>query len=186
MNTLVDETVVEELQTGGDEAIRLYVAACVERTAPLFVGLRAGEAGREADVDLYAAAVGDLWRTDHPLPDAVERARLLERFPELRPTEEASTGVVGSYTSLAGLVLRYALLANASGSADRAVSCGHAALAATDVLDRNLGGAAFRAEEHLLQARSVSGDAAGVWDASVSAGRERLRAALGSTAGGTR
>ncbi|MFF5393462.1 hypothetical protein ACFY5H_35095 [Streptomyces sp. NPDC013012] len=178
MKTLVEETIVEELQTGGDEAVRLYVAACAERMAPLFIGLRTGETGREADVELYTESVLDLWCTDRPLSDAAERAHLLDRFPELQPTEDGITDVVGTYTFFACLVLRYALLANASGSTDHAVSCGHAALTAIGMLDQNIAGAAFTAEERRLQSVSASGNAAGVWDASVRAGRECLRAVV--------
>ncbi|MGA5200481.1 hypothetical protein [Streptomyces variegatus] len=47
MKTLVEEAVAEALCDGGGEAIRLYVSACTERMAPLFVGLRAGAPGRE-------------------------------------------------------------------------------------------------------------------------------------------
>ncbi|MER5639834.1 hypothetical protein ABT095_23120 [Kitasatospora sp. NPDC002227] len=178
MKTLVAEDVVEELQTAGDEAVRWYVAACAERMAPLFIGLRTGEAGREADVELYRESVLDLWRTDRPMSDAAERARLLDRFPELQPAGDGSTDIVGAYTHFACLVLRHALLANASGSADHAVSCGHASLAATGMLDRSTAGAVFRAEEQRLQSLSVSDNAAGVWDASVSAGRECFRAVV--------
>ncbi|MBD0695061.1 hypothetical protein [Streptomyces sp. CBMA123] len=178
MKTLVEQNVVEELQTGGEEAVRLYVAACAERMAPLFIGLRTGETGREADVELYTESVAGLWRTDRPLSDAAERARLLDRFSELQPTEDGITDVVGTSTFFACLVLRHALLANGTGSADHAVSCGQAALTAIGMLDRNTAGAAFTAEERRLQKLSVSGDAAGVWDTSVRAGRERLRAVV--------
>ncbi|WP_329574944.1 hypothetical protein OG500_38050 [Kitasatospora sp. NBC_01250] len=178
MKTLVEEDVVEELQTGGDEAVRLYVAACAERMAPLFLGLRTGEAGREADVELFTESVLDLWGTDRPLSDAADRARLLEGFPELQLTEDGITDIVGTYTFFACLVLRYALLANGSGSADHALSCGHAALTAMGMLDQNIAGAGFRAEEQRLQSLSASGNAAGVRDASVRAGRECLRAVV--------
>jgi hypothetical protein len=47
---LVERAVTEALRDGGGEALRLYVAACTDRMAPLFVGLRAGEPGREADL----------------------------------------------------------------------------------------------------------------------------------------
>ncbi len=186
MKTLVAEDVVEELQTGGDGVVRLYVAACVERMAPLFIGLRTGEAGREADVDLYKESVVDLWKTDRPLSDAAERARLLEGFPELGPAEDGITDVVGTYTFFACLVLRYALLANGSGNADHAVSCGHAALTAMGMLDQNVAGAAFQADEQRLQTLSASGNAAGLCDASMAAGRERLRAVLNRIAKETR
>ncbi len=180
---LVEETVAEELQTGGAEAIRLYVAACAERMAPLFIGLQAGEAGREADLDFYVASVGDLWGTDRPLSDAAGRARLLERFPELQSTEDGITDIAGTYAFFACLVLRYALLANGSGNADHAVSCGHAALTAMGMLDQNIQRAVFSADEHQLQALSVSGNAVGLWEASVAAGRERLRAVLSRNGG---
>ncbi|PYC75786.1 hypothetical protein C7C46_23630 [Streptomyces tateyamensis] len=186
MKTLVEETVVAELQTGGDEAIRLYVAACAERMAPLFIGLRAGEAAREADVDFYVASVSDLWSVDRPLPDAADRARQLERFPELQPAEDGITDVADTYAFFASLVLRYALLANGSGNADHAVSCGHAVLTAMGMLDQNLPGAAFSTEEQRLQYLSVSGTAMGLWEASVLAGRERFRAVLSRAAGGRR
>ncbi|MFE0462777.1 hypothetical protein ACFW1A_26335 [Kitasatospora sp. NPDC058965] len=185
MKTLVAQDIVEELRTGADEAVRLYVAACAERMAPLFIGLHTGEAGREADVELYKKSVSDLWRTDRPLPDAAQRARLLDRFPELQPAEDGITDTVGTYAFFACLVLRYALLANASGSADHAVSCGHAALTAMGMLDQNIAGAAFKADEQRLQTLPASGNAAGLWDASMAAGRERLRAVLSRIARGT-
>lgn len=182
----MEETVVEALHAGGDEAIRLYVVACAERMAPLFIGLRTGETGREADLDFYVESVGGLWNADRPLPDAAARARRLEQFPELQPAEEEVTGVVGTYTLFAALALRYALLANASGNIDHAVSCGHVALTAMGMLDQNVTGTAFRTEEQLLQSLSVSDPATDLWNASVTAGRERLRAALSRSASGAR
>jgi hypothetical protein len=180
---LVEEAVTETLRGGDGEAVRLYVAACAERMAPLFVGLRVGVAGREADVDFYVESVRDLWHADRPLSDAAERVRVLERFPELQPGDEEVTDVADTYTLFAALVLRYALLANGSGRADGAVSCGHAALTAMGMLDQNVVGGGFRAQEHGLQSLSVSGDTAGLWEASIEAGRERFRAVRGRTAG---
>ncbi|MEV7558571.1 hypothetical protein [Streptomyces sp. NPDC089795] len=179
MDTLVEGAVVEALRGGSGEEIRLFVAACTERVAPLFVGLRAGVPGRESDLDLYVESVRDLWYADRPLADAAERVRLLERFPELRPTEEGITGVADTYAFFAALCLRYALPAHGSGSVDDAVSCGHVALTAMGMLDQNVPGAGFLAEEQRLQSLSLSGDAAGLWDASVTAGRERFRAVVG-------
>lgn len=182
VRTLVEETVAETLRCAGGETVRLYVAACVERMAPLFVGLRAGAEGREADLDLYVGAVRDLWFADRPLADAYERVRVLEQFPELRPSDEGMSDVAGTYAFFAALVLRHALLANLSGSAEEAVSCGQAALTAMGMLDQNVGGAAFRRGEARSQRLSVSGDVAGLWEASVEAGRERFRAVLSRTA----
>ncbi|WP_327367970.1 hypothetical protein [Streptomyces sp. NBC_01217] len=184
MKTLVEETVVAELQTGADEAVRLYVAACAERMAPMFIGLRAGEADREADVSFYRESAGDLWSVDRPLPDAADRACRLEQFPEWQSTEDGITDVAGTYAFFASLVLRYALLANGSGNAEHAVSCGHTALTAMGMLDQNVTGADFSSEEQRLQSLSVSGTAAGLWEASVSAGRERFRAVLSRTPAG--
>ncbi|MFE1774221.1 hypothetical protein [Streptomyces sp. NPDC059008] len=183
METLVDEAVTEVLRGGDGTTVRLYVAACAERMAPLFVGLRVGAAGRDADVDFYAESVRDLWCADRPLSDAAERVRALERFRELQPRDEEVTDVAGTYAFFAALVLRYALLTNGSGSPADAVSCGHAALTAMGMLDQNVVDAGFRAQEHGLQALSVSGDAAGLWEASVEAGRERFRTVLGRTVG---
>ncbi|MER5847782.1 hypothetical protein ABT126_12165 [Streptomyces sp. NPDC002012] len=137
LKTLLEEAVVEALHVGGDEAVRLYVAACAERMAPLFIGLRSGDSGRKADVDFFVESVGGLWFADRPLPDAADRVGRLERFPELQSAEEGITGVADTYTFFAGLVLRYALLANGSGNADHAVSCGHVALTAMGMLDQN-------------------------------------------------
>ena len=181
METLVAGAVAEALRDGDGEAIRLYVAACAERMAPLFVGLRADSPGRDADLDFYTESVRDLWYADRPLADAVERVRLLERFPELQPNEEGITDVTDTYAFFAALSLRYALLAHGSGNADDAVSCGHAALTAMGMLDQNVAGAGLLAEEQRLQSLSLSGDASGLWDASVTAGRERFRAVLGRT-----
>lgn len=183
VETLVDEAVSETLRGGNGMTIRLYVAACAERMAPLFVGLRVGEAGREADVDFYAESVRDLWLADRPLLDAAERVRVVERFPELQPGDEEITDVFGTYTFFAALVLRYALLANSTGNPDDAMSCGHAALTAMGMLDQNVAGAGFRAQEYGLQSVSVSGDVTGLWEASIEAGRERFRTVLGRTAG---
>ncbi|MEU3795894.1 hypothetical protein AB0F07_39970 [Streptomyces fructofermentans] len=47
------------------------------------------------------------------------------------------------------------------------------------MLDQNVAGASLLADEQRLQSLSLSGDAAGLWDASVTAGRERLRAVVG-------
>ncbi|MFD4135244.1 hypothetical protein [Streptomyces goshikiensis] len=178
METLVEEAVTEALREEGGEAIRLYVSACTERMAPLFVSLRASAPGREADLDFYAECVRDLWYADRPLADAAERVGLLERFPELQPDEEGITDVADTYAFFAVLCLRYALLAHNSGSADDAVSCGHAALTAMGLLDQNVAGASLLAEEQRLQSLSLSGDASGLWDTSVTAGRERFRAVL--------
>ncbi|MGW6976938.1 hypothetical protein [Streptomyces sp. NPDC054952] len=178
MQKLVERAVTETLHNGGEEAVRLYVAACAERMAPLFVGLRAGEPGREADLDFYVESVRDLWHAD-PLADAAESVRQLERFWELQPSEEGITDVADTYAFFAALCLRYALLAHGSGNADDAVSCGHAVLTAMGMLDQNVTGASFLAEEQRLQSLSLSGDASGLWDASVTSGRERLRAVLG-------
>ncbi|MGW0903186.1 hypothetical protein [Streptomyces sp. NPDC002853] len=179
METLVEGAVEKALRGGGGETVRLYVAACAERMAPLFVGLRAGEPGREADLDLYAESVSGLWLADRPLADAAERVRRLERFPELQPDKERVTGVADTYAFFAALCLRYALPAHTSGNADDAVSCGHAALTAMGMLDQNVAGASLLADEQRLQFLSLSGDAAGLWEASVTAGRERLRAVVG-------
>ncbi|WP_258319029.1 hypothetical protein [Streptomyces griseorubiginosus] len=179
MESLVEGGVAEALHDGGAEAIRRYVAACTERMAPLFVGLRAGAHGREADLDFYVASVRDLWCADQPLVDAVDRVDLLERFPELQPHEDGITGVADTYAFFAVLCLRYALPAHGSGSAADAVSCGHAALTAMGMLDQNIAGAGFLAEERRLQSVSLSGDASDLWDASVASGRERFRAVSG-------
>ncbi|WP_030932800.1 hypothetical protein [Streptomyces sp. NRRL B-24720] len=179
MQTLVEEALAESLRDGQGEAVRLYVAACAERMAPLFVVLRAGVPGREADLDLYVESVRDLWFADRPLADAAERVRRLERFAELQPNEEGITDVADTYAFFAALCLRYALLAHGSDNADDAVSCGHAALTAMGMLDQNVAGASLLADEQRLQSLSLSGDAAGLWDASVTAGRERLRAVVG-------
>ncbi|MFF0165549.1 hypothetical protein [Streptomyces prasinus] len=179
METLVEGAVAGALRDGNDEVIRLYVAACAERMAPLFVGLRAGAPGREFDLDFYAESVRDLWYVDRPLADAAECVRLLERFPELQPSEEGITDVADTYAFFAVLCLRYALSAHGSGNAADAVSCGHAALTAMGMLDRNVAGAGLLAEEQRLQSLSLSGDASGLWDASITAGRERFRAVLG-------
>ncbi|MFB7864511.1 hypothetical protein [Streptomyces sp. NPDC056069] len=182
MEKLVEGAVTEALHGGGGEAIRLYVAACAERMAPLFVGLRAGDPGREADLDFYAESVRDLWHADRPLADAAEGVRQLERFPELQPNEEEVTDVADTYAFFAAICLRYAMLAHGSGNADDAVSCGHAVLTAMGMLDQNVPGARFFAEERRLQTLSLRGDASGLWDASVAAGRERFRAVLGRLA----
>ncbi|MGM0353563.1 hypothetical protein [Streptomyces sp. ECR3] len=179
MGTLVEGAVEQALRDGRGLAVRLYVAACAERMAPLFVGLRAGEPGRAADVDLYVESVSNLWLADKPLTDAAERLRGLERFPELQPDEEGITGIADTYAFFAALCMRYALLAHSSGNADDAVSCGHAALTAMGMLDQNVAGAGFQADEQRLQSLSLSGDAAGLWDASVMAGRERFRVVVG-------
>lgn len=155
------------------------VAACTERMTPLFMGLRASTPGRESDLDFYAESVRDLWYADRPIADAAERVRLLEQFPELQPNEEGITDVVDTYAFFAVLTLRYALLVHGSGSADDAVSCGHVALTAMGMLDQNVAGASLLAEEQRLQSHSLSSDGAGLWDASVTAGRERFRAVLG-------
>ncbi|MEU6343458.1 hypothetical protein ABZ883_21250 [Streptomyces sp. NPDC046977] len=186
MRTLVPDAVAETLRRTGRETVRLYVAACVERMAPLLVGLRAGGAGRETDMDLYVESAHALWYADRPVADALDRVRALQRFAELQPREGEMSGVADTYASFAVLVMRHALLANAGGSVEDAMSCGHAALTAVGMLDRNVGGGAFRAEEERLQLLSVSGDIAGLWEASVLAGRERLRAVLSRTAQGPR
>ncbi|MET8299178.1 hypothetical protein ABZW02_34935 [Streptomyces sp. NPDC005180] len=129
METMVDGAVGVALRDGGTEMIRLYVAACSERMAPLFIGMRAGAAGREADVHFYVESVRDLWFADRPLADAAERVRLLDLFPELEPTEEGITDPADTYAFFAVLVLRYALLANGAGHDDQ-----------TDVLERRLSG----------------------------------------------
>lgn len=182
MENLVDRAVTEALHDGDGGAIRLYVAACVERMAPLFVGLRAGEPGREADLDFFVESVRGLWGADRPLADAAEAVRRLERFPELQPHEEGITDVADTYAFFAVLCLRYAMVAHGSGSSDEAVSCGHVALTAVGMLDDNVPGARFFAEEHQLQSFSLCGDAAGMWDASVAGGRERFRAVWGRLA----
>ncbi|MFI6118683.1 hypothetical protein ACIBCU_02265 [Streptomyces sp. NPDC051064] len=179
MKKLVETAVAEALRDGGDEVIRLYVAACTERMAPLFIGLRASTPGRESHLDFYAESVRDLWHADRPLADAAERVRRLERFPELQANEEGITDVVDTYAFFAVLTLRHALPAHGSGNADDAVSCGHVVLTAMGMLDQNVTGAGLLVEEQRLQSLSSSGDAAGLWDASVTAGRERFRAVLG-------
>ncbi|MET4921345.1 hypothetical protein P3L51_03015 [Streptomyces sp. PSRA5] len=179
MEKLVEGAVAEALRDGGGEAICLYVAACTERMAPLFMGLRAKVPGRESDLDLYAESVRDLWYADRPLAEAAERVRLLERFPELQQNEEEIIDVADTYAFFAVLSLRYAVLAHGSGNADDAVSCGHVALTAMGMLDQNVAGASFLAEEQRLQCLSLSGDVGGLWDTSVMAGRERFRAVVG-------
>jgi hypothetical protein len=177
--------VAEALRDSGSEVIRLYVAACAERMAPLFIGLRAGVPGREADLDFCVRSVHDLWHPGQPLADAAERVSVLERFPEHQPSEEGGiTNVADTYAFFGVLVLRHALLANGTGDARDAVACGHAALTAMGMLDQNLAGAGFSAEEQRLQSRSATGNATGLWEGSVRAGRERFRAVLGRTGRG--
>ncbi len=130
-------------------------------------------------MDFYAESVRDLWYADRPLADAAERVRRLERFPELQPNEEGITDVADTYAFFAALSLRYALLAHGTGNADDAVACGHTALTAMGMLDQNVAGAGFLAEEQRLQTLSLSRNAPGLWDASVMAGRERFRAVVG-------
>ncbi|MFC9431401.1 hypothetical protein [Streptomyces sp. NPDC056987] len=122
---------------------------------------------------------GDLWHADRPLADAAERVRLLEEFPELQPNEEGITDVADTYAFFAVLTLRYALPAHGTGDPDGAVSCGHVALTAMGMLDQNVAGAGLLAEEQRLQSLSLTSGAEGLWDASVTAGRERFRAVLG-------
>lgn len=179
MEKLVEKAVAQALREGGGEVIRLYVAACTERMAPLFIGLRANTPGRESDLNFYAEAARDLWHADRPLADTTKRVSLLERFRELQPDEEGITDVADTYAFFAVLSLRYALPAHGSGSPDDAVSCGHVALTAMGMLDRNVPGAGFLADERRLQSLSLTGDVAGLWDTSVTAGRERFRAVLG-------
>ncbi|WP_411105313.1 hypothetical protein [Streptomyces sp. cmx-4-9] len=178
---MVDDAVAAMLRDGDRAMLRLYVAACSERMAPLFIGLRAGMTGREADVDFYVASVRDLWFTDQPLTDAADRVRLLEQFPELEPSEEGITGVADTYAFFAVLALRYAFVANGTSDGEAAVSCGHASLTAMGMLDQNITGARFLEEEQRLQALSMSDGGGSLWDMSVTAGRERLRAALSRT-----
>ncbi|MFD5186815.1 hypothetical protein ACFWMU_01450 [Streptomyces sp. NPDC058357] len=66
----MEGAVAQALRDGGGEALRLYVAACAERMAPLFMGLRANAPGRESDLEFYAKSVRDLWYADRPLADA--------------------------------------------------------------------------------------------------------------------
>lgn len=174
METLVETGVAEALRDRGGEALRLYVSACAERMAPLFAGLRAGAPGREADLDLFAESVRDLWCADRPLADATVRVSLLEQFPELQPKEEGITDVADTYAFFSALCLRHALLAHGTGNVDDAVSCGHVALTAMGMLDQNVVGAGLLAEEHRLQSLSLSDDAS-LWNASTTAGRERFR-----------
>ncbi|MGW1412244.1 hypothetical protein [Streptomyces sp. NPDC002403] len=93
--------------------------------------------------------------------------------------------MAGIYTFFTSLVLRYALLANGSGNPADAMSCGHAALTAMGMLDQNMVGSGFRAQEYGLQDLSVSGHAAGLWEASIEAGRERFGTVPARAAGGT-
>ncbi|MFE6663652.1 hypothetical protein ACFVFH_08800 [Streptomyces sp. NPDC057697] len=179
MGTLVEDAVVQALREGGGEVVRGYVAGCVERMAPLFMGLRARAPGRESDLDFYAESVRDLWCADRPLVGAAGRVRLLERFPELRPNEEGITDVADTYAFFSVLSLRYALSAHGSGNVDDAVSCGHTALTAMGMLDQNVAGAALLAEERRLQFLSPGGDATALRDASAAAGRERFHVVLG-------
>jgi hypothetical protein len=51
------------------------------------------------------------------------------------------------------------------------------------LLDQHVDGADFRAQEELLQARSLSDDVAKLREASVAAGRERLRTVSSRAAG---
>ncbi|MFE7131895.1 hypothetical protein ACFVIM_13625 [Streptomyces sp. NPDC057638] len=185
MGVLVEEDVAGVLWRTGGETIRVYVAACVERMAPLFLGVRAVVAEREADRDLYAQCRRDLWFADRVLTDAADRIRIVERFPELRPRDEPVTSVADTYAAPAVLALRHALAANNSGSARDAVSCGHAVLVAMEMLDQSLGSELFGQGEYRLQRLSVSGDIAGLWEASVAVGQERFRAVLGQIPPGT-
>ncbi|MGW8777543.1 hypothetical protein ACWGNM_05660 [Streptomyces sp. NPDC055796] len=121
------------------------------------------------DLGLCAESVRELWHADRPLAGVAERVRLLERFPELQPNEEGITDVADTYALFAALCLRYAMLAHSSGNADTALSCGHAALTAMGMLDQNVPGARFLAEEPRLQSLSMCGDPSGLWDASPSA-----------------
>ncbi|MER7810386.1 hypothetical protein [Streptomyces sp900116325] len=178
---MVDGAVAAMLRNGDTAMIRLYVAACSERMAPLFIGLRAGTAGREADVDFYVESVRDLWFADQSLTDAADRMRLLERFPELEPNEEGITDVADTYAFFAVLTLRYAFVANSTGDAGAAMSCGHASLTAMGMLDQNVMGTGFLDQEQHLQALSVSNDVGTLWDMSVAAGQERFRAVLSRT-----
>ncbi|MBT2451422.1 hypothetical protein J7F03_31035 [Streptomyces sp. ISL-43] len=50
----VEEAVAGTLRGEGGETVRLYVAGCAERMAPLFLGLQGGGPDREAHLDFYA------------------------------------------------------------------------------------------------------------------------------------
>lgn len=154
---LVEADVAAALQSGSGDVARVYAAACVERMAQIFTGLRAGTPGRDRDVDLYVDTLQRLWDLGDPLDNFTARVQRLEKFPELEPTETGHTAVGDIYAFYSVLALRYATLCAGSGSAAEAERCGHAVLTAMGQLDQNVAQAAFYQEEQSWQRRSLPG-----------------------------
>lgn len=153
---VVDEGVASALRRPGDTNTRLFVAGCAERMAQLFTGLRGGDPERAADVDLFVLALDELW--DSRSLDEVFATRLasLEAFPELQPDEVELASVADIYSFYAVVVARHACAYRASGAAEDALRCAHAALTAMGQLDQNIAGGAFMAQEYDCQAREIN------------------------------
>jgi hypothetical protein len=173
MATLVEAAVAEALARGGREVVRTYAAACVERLAPVFLGLRGGDSGRETDVDLFVRTLWRLWDPADPFADAERLAAEVEEFAELRPTETGLTDSADIHCFHAVLALRYAVLCAGTGEAAEAGQCGHVALTAMGLLDQNRPQPGLYDEELEWQRRSVA-PAEGLREACAEVGRGRL------------
>ncbi|GHF77825.1 hypothetical protein [Streptomyces griseosporeus] len=181
---LVEADVVAALRAPRAGSVaRVYAAACAERMAQIFTGLRAGAPGRDADADFFVDTMGRLWRPEEPLDDAPARAGRLEEFPEMRPPETGHTAVRDIYAFYSVLTLRYAVLCAGSGDAAEAEHCGHVVLTAMGQMQQNVAGSRFYEDELAWQRRSVplggeTVDAAALRADCVRTGRARLDAVL--------
>lgn len=155
---VVDAAVAESLR--GSERVRIaaFVASCTERMAQLFTGLRGGDDGRAADVNLYLEILDELWVPSVTGNVFAAHMEALEDFSELQPSEEGLVDVVDIYAFYAVLCMRYAVLFRASGEPEEAVRCAHACLTALGQLDSNIPQGAFSESEHENQRRILRDD----------------------------
>lgn len=145
----MDAAVAELLRAGNPAWSAAFAASCAERMAQLFTGLRGGDPGRADDVDLYVEVLDELWNPDAASSAFAERVAALDRFAELRPSEEGLVDVADIYAFYGVLCLRYAVLCRATGDPEEAVRCAHASLTAVGQLDRNVPHSSlFEAERH--------------------------------------
>jgi hypothetical protein len=177
---IVEDDVKASLESGGADSIRIYLAACTERMAQIFIGNRSADAGRLTDVDLYVDTLQRLWNSDDAMGDFADLASRIEAFSEMQSPEDAVlTDSVDIHCFYSALVLRHAVLAVGSGESSEAVNCGHVALTSMFQLEQNTEGADFYEDEKAWQRRSIdpaetSSDVDGLRAGCAEAGLERL------------
>ena len=148
---VVDEAVAATIRRQSQAQVATFVASCAERMAQVFTGLSGDDPARYGDADIVVRLVEELWNPAIPPVDFRDYVTSLEGFREFEPSDDVIVDVAGIFTFCAVLVLRYAALYRFSANVEDALECAHVSLTAMGLLDQNIQGAEFFAQEAELQ-----------------------------------